>query len=142
MSLEDSIEIKTKAERIFEFFLNLPENYKKWHPDHISSKWIKRREKFVGSEIYCEEYLHGALHKIKLRISNIEQNKRIDYQILFPTSLITPRGSFLIQENEETCIFIAQISFRFSWFLRKFAQRRMLLMKDHMKEESEYLNKY
>jgi hypothetical protein len=142
LRLEDSIEIKTKPQKIFDFFLNLPKNYKNWHPSHLSCKWLKKTEKVIGSEIYCEEYLHGALHKLKFRISNLEPNKRINYQILFPISLIITKGSFIIQKkDEEVCLFTANISFRFSWFLRKFFQRRMILMSEHMKEEGDYLKK-
>ena len=35
--LRESIEIKTTPEKILEFFTNLEQNYKTWHPeDHIS----------------------------------------------------------------------------------------------------------
>lgn len=74
LSLKDSIEIRTKPQRIFDFFLNLPENYKNWHPSQLSCKWLKKTEEVIGSEIYCEEYLHGSLHKLKFRVSNVERN--------------------------------------------------------------------
>ena len=32
------------------------------------------------SVIYVEEYLHGKLHKLKLRITKIEPNSRIEYK--------------------------------------------------------------
>ncbi|MFX0184259.1 MAG: SRPBCC family protein [Candidatus Hodarchaeota archaeon] len=141
MSLEDSIEISTTSNQIFNFFLNLPDNYKIWHSDHVTCKWLKKTPELKGSEIYCEEYIHGALHKIKFRISQIEENKRIEYKHSFPFSLISPKGSFNIKEKENTCIFTASMSFRFSWFLRKFAKNRMDLLKSHMEEEGINLKK-
>ncbi|MFX0052069.1 MAG: SRPBCC family protein [Candidatus Hermodarchaeota archaeon] len=141
MSLEDSIEIRTASHTIFNFFLNLPDNYRKWHSDHLTCKWLKKTPELRGSEIYCEEYIHGALHKIKFRILQIEENRRIEYKNLFPISLISPKGSFIIEEKEKSCIFTARLSFRFSWFLRKFAKNRINLLKIHMAEEGINLKK-
>jgi hypothetical protein len=35
--LKDSIEIKTTPEKIWEFFTNLEQNYKTWHPEDQKS---------------------------------------------------------------------------------------------------------
>jgi len=81
ITLRDSIEIKTTPEKIFDFFVHFEENYLAWHPDHVKSYWIGKPAK-EGSILYCEEYLHGKLHRMKFRITKVELNRKIEYKLL------------------------------------------------------------
>jgi len=94
--LKNSIEIKTTPDKIFKWLKNLDKHYKEWHPDHV--KWINLTGSLDKGDIfYSEEYLHGKLHKLKGKITKIEENKRVKYKFLFPTSIISPKGSFIIE---------------------------------------------
>lgn len=140
ITLRDSIEMKTTAERIFEFFVHFEENYHAWHPDHVKAYWMGEPAK-EDSILYCEEYLHGELHKMKFLGTKVEQNKKIEYKLLFPMSIICPKGSFLIEPKGENCIFTATLSFRFGWLFLRFAKDRVEAIKKHIKEEGENLKK-
>ncbi|MFX1513674.1 MAG: SRPBCC family protein [Promethearchaeota archaeon] len=139
--LKDSIEIRTTPDKIFEWFIHFTENYNVWHPDHVKACWVKGKPWTRGSILYVEEYMHGDLHKIKFKAIKIDPNKRIEYKMLFPTSFICPKGSFIIEPNVDSCIFTATISFRFGWLLSRFAKNRIEAFKKHLKEEGENLKR-
>jgi len=134
MIIKDSIEIKTTPEKIFDWFKNIDKHYKEWHPDHV--KWVNETGGLdEGDIVYYEEYLHGKLHKIRSKITKIEENKRIEFKNLFPISILSPKGSFIIEPRGESCIFTATLSIRFGWLLSKIAKSRLDAGKKHIKEE-------
>jgi hypothetical protein len=139
--LKDSIEIKSTPEKIFEFFENWENNYSKWHPDHGDSKWLHGSLNKPGSVFYAEEFLHGRLHKLKCKITDIKRPYKFDYKFLFPMSLLISRGSFIIEQKDDRCIFTATMNFRFSKLLKTIAKRRMIDFMHHMREESENLKR-
>ena len=141
ITLRDSIEIKTTPEIIFEFFVHFEENYHAWHPDHVKCCWLKGEPFEEGSILYVEEYLHGELHKMKFLGTKVEQNKKIEYKLLFPMSIICPKGSFLIEPKGENCIFTATLSYRFEWLFLRFAKDRVEAIKKHIREEGENLKR-
>ena len=140
VTLKHSIEIKTTPDKIFEWLKNLDQHYREWHPDHI--RWINITGRLdEGDTSYYEEYLHGKLHKIKFKITKVEENKRIEFKNLFPMSIICPKGSYILEPREESTIFTATLSFRFAWLFSKLAKNRVEAIKTHMKEEGENLKK-
>lgn len=140
ITLRDSIEIKTTPERIKEWFRDIDKHYLDWHPDHVKCYWIGKPAE-EGSILYFEEYLHGGLHKIKSVITKIVPNRKIEYKLLFPMSVICPKGSFLIEQKGENCIFTATLSYRFEWLFLRFAKDRVEAIKKHMREEGENLKR-
>ena len=141
ITLKDSIKIKTTPEKIFDFFVHFEENYLAWHPDHVKCRWLEGEPFEEGSILYIEEYLHGKLHKMKFLGTKVELNRKIEYKLLFPTSIICPKGSFIIEPKGKTCIFTATLSFRFGWLFSKLAKNRVGAVKKHMKEEGENLKR-
>jgi hypothetical protein len=144
INLKDSIEILKTPDKVFDGLIKVfstQEYFKKWHKDHVKCNWIKGQPFEVGSILYCEEYLHGDLHKMKFQGVKKERNKKIEYKLLFPMSIICPKGSFLIEPKEGNSIFTAILSFRFGWFFQKFAKSRVEVITKHMKEEGENLKK-
>ena len=140
VTLTHSIEIKTTPDKIFEWLKNLDQHHKEWHSDHV--RWINITGSLDEGDIaYYEEYLHGKLHKIKFKITKIEENKRIEFKHLFPMSIICPKGSFILETREESTIFTAKLSFRFAWLFSKLAKGRVEAIKTHMKEEGENLKR-
>lgn len=141
IAIKDSIEIKTTPEKIFDWFVHLEENFRAWHPDHVKCCWLKGKPFEEGSILHVEEYLHGKLHKIKFRGTKVKPNKKIEYKLLFPTSIVCPKGSFIIEPKGKNCIFTATLSFRFGWLFSKLAKNRVEAVKKHMKEEGENLKR-
>ena len=143
-TLKDSIEIKTVPEKIFNGLIRVfssEENFKKWHKDHVKCQWLRGKPFEIGSVLYVEEYLHGQMHKMKFLSTQLEPNRKIEYKLLFPTSIICPRGSFIIEPKGESCIFTATLSFRMGWLFSIFAKNRVDAIKKHMKGEGENLKK-
>ena len=127
-TLKDTIEIRTTPEKILNSLIKVfssEENFKRWHNDHITCKWLKGKPFEIGSILYVEEYLHGELHKMKFLSTRLDPNRKIEYKLLFPASIICPRGSFIIEPEGESCIFTATLSFRTSWLFSIFAENRV-----------------
>lgn len=139
--LQDSIEIRAMPEKIFDWLLHLEEHYREWHPDHITCSWVKGGPGKEGSVLYIEEYVHKDLHKMEFRITKIEPARKIEYSILFPTSILCPNGSFIIELKNRSCIFTATLSFRFGGLLSHLFKKRVEALRTHMKEEGENLKK-
>jgi len=142
--LKDSIEIKTASEKIFNGLIKVfssEEYFKRWHKDHVKCQWRRGKPFEEGSILYVEEYLHGDLHKMEFLGNKVDPNRKIEYKLLFPTSIICPKGSFIIEPTGENCIFTATLSFRFGWLFSIFTKGRVEAIKKHMKEEGENLKR-
>jgi hypothetical protein len=79
--LEDSVELPAQPSAVYDWFRDLPDNYRDWHPDHVSCRYIKGNPLEVGSVLSVEEYLHGQLHELRLILTSIEPNACIGYKI-------------------------------------------------------------
>jgi len=144
ITLKDSIKINAKPEEVFEGLIKVfstQEYFQKWHEDHVKCYWIKGENFEEGSIIYLEQYMRGKLQKMKLQSTKIELNRRIEYKPLFPASIISPKGSFIVEPENGSSIFTATTSFRFGWLFKKFAQNRIEVFTTHIKKEGENLKK-
>lgn len=147
--LTNSIEIKTTPEKIFDFFAHLidDESYRAWHPDdHVALRWIKGQPWEEGSVLYAQEYLHGKLHKMKLVITKVIPNRRIEFAPLSRfLRIFFPRNSFAIEPKGDICIFTTTGCLRVGWFVKIFAKGKLALglssARKHMKEEGENLKR-
>lgn len=137
--LRDTVRINAPPEEIFEWLRNLDKNYREWHQDHV--KWEFSGGLRVGSACYCEELIHGKLHRMKGRIIRLRENRFVEYKFSFPTSLICPGGSFAIEPDGGDSTFAATLSFRFGSVLSRLAKKRMNSVKNHMREEGLNLKK-
>ncbi len=141
MELKDTIEIRATPEKIFQWFLNLSENYCNWHQDHIKAIWLKGNPFEVGSILYSEEYLHGKVHKMKFKTTEMVPNRIIKYKMLFPLNLIIKKGELIFEPKGKNALFIAIQDFRFGKLLSLIAKKQKELLINHMKEEGENLKK-
>lgn len=142
-TLEDSIEINAEPERVFDGLVSVfssPENFKHWHKDHVTCQWLKGKPFEVGAVLYIEEYLHKKLHKLKFVSTHLEPNRKIEFKLLFPASIVCTGGAFTIIPKEKQCVFSARLCFRMGWLFSVFASSRVDAIKTHMKEEGENLN--
>jgi hypothetical protein len=147
--IEDSIEIKTTPEKVFAFLVNLvdDESYRAWHPDdHVAFRWIKGGPWIEGSVLYAEEYLHGKLHKLKLRITKIVPNREIEFA---PASRLLriyfPKNTFSIEPKGDGCVFTSTGRLRVGRIVKFFAKNKLehgiSCVKKHMKEEGENMKR-
>ncbi|UCD52315.1 MAG: SRPBCC family protein [Phycisphaerales bacterium] len=149
MVLTESIAIRATPEKVFRFFLNIVDDatYRAWHPeDHVASRWIKGEPWEEGSVVYAEEYLHGKLHKLKLLITKVVPNRRIEFAPLSRILRIYfPKNTFSIEPKENSCVFTATGCVRVGWLLKTFARKKLghglSCVKKHMQEEGENLKR-
>lgn len=145
--LKHSIDIKTTPEKIWEFFMNIEQNYETWHPeDHVLFRWKRGKPWEEGSVIYAEEYLHGKIHKLNFIINKVTAKREIEF---CPTSRLLriyfPKNRFIIEPMGELCNFTAEIHFRVGWIVKKFARKKLERgisdAKKHIREEGENLKR-
>ena len=148
--LRDSIEIETTPEKIWEFFTNLEENYKAWHPeDHVVFKWTKGKPMEKGSKWYAEEIIMGDLKKGKGTIGEVVLNRKIVFRYHFPVSIVAPGFEWQIEPKGSNSVFCAISYIRAERIMRrlvKFSEYKdidtlMDVGKKHVKEEGENLKK-
>ena len=98
-----------------------------------------------NSIIYFEEYLHGKLHKLKLRITIIKPNSRIEYKTFMGT-----KGVFVIEPRGTTTLFTAEMHMGtnipllgklIDSIMLKFLSRQLEGIKQHMIEEGQNLKR-
>jgi len=138
--LRDTIHIQTTPEEVFAWFAQFKENYRAWHPDHGVCHYIVGNNPLdEGTIIYAEEYLHGDLHKLKLQVTRVVPNSRMEYKIPFLGS-----GAFIIEPSGAEVLFIAELhlGWRFpvigriiDWVFQIFFGHRLEAMRQHMREE-------
>jgi uncharacterized protein YndB with AHSA1/START domain len=148
--LKDSIEIKASPEKIWEFFTNLEQNYKAWHPeDHIVFKWTKGAPMELGSTFYAEEYIMGNVKKGKGTVSEVIPQRKIVFTYSFPALLVAPGFEWRIEPEGSHSVFTA-ISYvraeRIMRILIKFSDYKNMetlieVGKKHVKEEGENLKR-
>lgn len=143
ISLRDSIEIRTTASQVFTWLEKMPQEYRSWHKDHVACRVLHGSMLDVGSEIECEEYLHGKLHSMRFHMTKVVPDQRVEFVIEK-----MGRGAFEVRTNGDTVKFVAEVDigsdspifgplfdFIFSWFFHQ----RIEAMRQHMTEEGENL---
>lgn len=143
ISLIDAIEIRATPKQLFTWLERLPREYPSWHPDHIVCTVISGSMLEVGSEIECQEYLHGKLHSLKFRVSKVVPEKRVEFRIMG-----MGRGAFEAESIDDHVRFIAELDIGadipivgkfFDLIFTKFFAGRVKAMKQHMVEEGRNL---
>ena len=145
ITLKDTVEIRASPEQIVEFFLNFKENFHAWHPDHVECHYLTPGPLKENSIIYIEEYLHGELHKLKLHITKILPNVRIEYKTFLGT-----KGIFIIELRGTITLFTAEMHMGTKipllgkladGIMRIFYSRHLEGLKQHMAEEGQNLKR-
>jgi hypothetical protein len=143
ISLRDSIEIEATPEQLFDWLERMPDEYRSWHPDHVSCRVLKGSMLEVGSEIECEEYLHGKLHSMRFRMTKVIPGRRLEFAIEG-----MGRGAFEAQGVGESVTFVAELDIGseapmlgrlFDIVFQTFFGRRIDEMRRHMAEEGRNL---
>ena len=105
----------------------------------MECRYLKGSPLKEDSIIYCEEYLHGKLHRFKFEIAKVEPNSRIDFK-----SGVGIAGAFMVEPRGANSLFTAEIYMgtkapllgklldRLMWV---FLGSRLEAGRQHMKEE-------
>ena len=137
--LQDSIRIRTTPGHIFKWLESMPSEYCAWHPDHVACRVLHGSMFQAGSEIKCQEFLHGKLHTMRLRPRRIDPGRCVEYEIAGLGG-----GFFEVVPEGEEVDFIAGLALGSDFpvlgqlvdvVLRSFFGRRLEAMRQHMREE-------
>ena len=140
------VEIKAAPEQIFDFFVHFKENFHAWHPDHVECRYLNfEGTAKEGSVIYIEEYLYGKLRKLKLHITKVKPNSRIEYKTFLGT-----KGVFIIEPRGDNLLFTAEmymgtniplLTNLVDVIMKIFMSRQLQGIKQHMAEEGQNLKR-
>lgn len=136
--LRDSIVIGAPPERVWAWLEHLPENYRAWHPAHVGCHYDHGTSLEVGTVLYVEERLHGRLHKLRLRATDVVPARALHYRSR------GFRGAFLIEPSNGATRFTAELAFgiqapvigaALDAVLLRLLKRRLEALRTHMREE-------
>jgi hypothetical protein len=139
LCLRDVVEIDAPPERVFDWFQHLDENYRSWHPDHVSCRYLEGSALEDGSVLYAEEYLHGRLHRLKFTLVEVIPGRELHYRIFPGLS-----GGFRIRPTDRGTELVAEIFLGWSIpligalldaALRALLSRHIDAIRQHMNEE-------
>ena len=139
--LEDSIQIDSPPEPIWEWLKGLTGHYSDWHPDHVSAEWVRGEPYQVGSVLEAVEYLGGKREVLRFEMTSVDPPYGFDYRIRGPIATLLPGGAFEIHPVDGGTRFTAFISCRFPRLAGRLFRRRMAGLVDHMRKEGENLKR-
>ena len=145
--LRDEVRIDATPEQVFDWLAHFQEHYLAWHPDHVECRYLRGSSILEKDAIlYVEEYLHGDLHKLKLRATKVIPDSRVEYTAGFGIG-----GAFEVQPREDGVLFIAEVTIGLGVpglgsLLDRMMERvlagRIEAMKQHMAEEGENIKRW
>ncbi|MBN2041760.1 MAG: SRPBCC family protein [Spirochaetes bacterium] len=136
------VKIKTSPEKIWDFLVNIEENYKAWHPeDHVSFKWTKGEPWAEGATIYSEQYMGGQLVKYKGLVTESIPQKKITFQFEFPISYINSKNEFIIKDEGSYSVFSGVTYLKFNKLFRKIFSKQIEEMIDSIEKHTAVENK-
>ena len=136
--LRDSITIHVPPEQIWTWLNELPAHYLQWHPAHVRCRYDHGDRLEPGAVLYVEEVLHGRLHRLRLRATQVVPERALHYR--------GPgfKGAFLLAPADGSTSFTAELSFGtplpilsaiLDPLLRLVLGRRLTEFESHMHEE-------
>lgn len=142
--LRDSIRIDVPPERVWTWLNELPAHYREWHPAHVTCRYAERQRLEVGAVLLVEEYLHGRLHRLRLRATDVVAQRLLCYR--------APgiRGAFRLDPANGATRFTAELRLGsgapvigglVNLVLGKMLARRLAALQTHMREEGENLKR-
>lgn len=144
VTMSHSIDIDASPEEVFAFFVNIEENYTKWHPNHNEFRWIKGRPMEVGSVAFADQMGRGKSQKLNTRIDRVEPNRRIEFSWTNPfAKFFLPRNAWLFEPINGGCRFTAESDVRLGWISSRMAHVKEGIEegRKHLKEEGENLKR-
>jgi uncharacterized protein YndB with AHSA1/START domain len=144
ITMSHSIEIDASPEEVFAFFVNLEENYTRWHPNHNEFRWIKGEAMHEGSVAFADQMGRGKSQRQNVRIDRVEPNRRIEFSWTNPlVRFLLPRNVWVFEPANGGCRFTAESDVRLGWISSRMTHVRKGLEEGrvHLKEEGENLKR-
>lgn len=141
--LSETTDVGARPHDVYDWFRDLTSNYRRWHPDHRVCRYVKGQPLQAGSVLYVEEYLHGRLHSLRLKLISTEPGREIRYRIgpgIRGDFLITPTASGA-QLRARVCLGwdLPVIGRLIDMVIARIFRKRLVDLRRHMQEESQNL---
>lgn len=140
MILEETTEVKTSPGDVYRFFESMEENYPRWHPDHVTFRWIDGGSLEEGEKAYFEELIAGERQQKTVRFTQVDSDRYIEFK---PTSLLIgllmPHISFTIMPHPDGCEITQRIKVRTGPIGAWLNRSEFDAVRKHMREEGENL---
>lgn len=140
VQLQAKILVEASPEAVFTFFEQIQDNFRTWHPDHITFRWVKGDRLDAGNEAYFAEEIAGDVNKWTIRYVVVEPPKCIEFH---PTSRIirffVPHIRFRIEPVDGGCRVTQQVKVRTGPIGRRLNSAEFDAIQNHMTEEGENL---
>ena len=144
IELHDTVFIEAPPEEVWAWLADLPGHYREWHPAHGRCWYQHGNALQAGAILGVEEELHGRLHRLRLRATEIVPNRLLRY------SSRGLRGTFLLEAANGGTRFTATLGFGVAvpligpladWALRRLFGTRLAAIQTHMHEEGQNLKR-
>jgi hypothetical protein len=144
IALRHSILIHAPPARVWAWLNELPLHYREWHPAHVACRFDRGDSLQVGAGLCIEEYLHGRLHRLRLRATEVTTNRLMRYRNH------AFAGAFILEPADGGTRFTAELTFGLrapvignvlDAIARRLLARRLAAMQVHMREEGDNLKR-
>jgi uncharacterized protein YndB with AHSA1/START domain len=139
--LRNTTRIDAPPDRVWDWLSHLSENYREWHPDHVSAGWVYGPPNQAGSILKAVEVMGGHREEHHFEVVSVEPPREMVYRIHGPIGALLPKGAFRIEPSNGGSKFTATISYRFGPLAERLYRRRMAALRTHMREEGERLSR-
>jgi len=142
IELRDTVMIAASPAKVWAWLSDLPTHYQQWHPAHTYCRYQRGNTLEKGTVLAVEENLHGRMHRLKLRATEVVPDRLLRY------SSRGFRGAFVLEETTGGTRFTATVSFgsAMPWIgrladrvLGRLFATRLAALQQHMREEGESL---
>jgi uncharacterized protein YndB with AHSA1/START domain len=144
IQLRDTVFIETPPQKVWAWLADLPDHYREWHPAHVRCWYEHGNALQAGAILGVEEELHGRLHRLKLRTTEIVPDRLLRY------SGWGLRGAFLLEGANGGTRFTSTLGFGVAvpligpladWALGHLFGTRLAAVQEHMHEEGRNLKR-
>jgi hypothetical protein len=142
MRLRHEIHIDAPPGRAFEFFRRMPDNYRRWHPDHVRFEWVTGTDLMRGTVFCFEERIDGRPLRRTAVFTSVIENRYLEFA---PTNrllrLLLPKLIFRFVPVADGFRFEAEIQVRTGPLGAWLNRREFDAIRRHMQEEGENLKR-
>jgi len=143
VTISDSVEMRTPADRVWQWLCDLPDHFVEWHPAHHSCRVLRGRLWEPATVVEFEEDLHGRRHRLRFEVDHVTPGREISYH-----SGRWLRGHFHVAPLNGRSRFTAELSFgppglgaTLDRLLARLFRGRMAAAQQHQREEGSNLKR-
>ncbi|MFW5911227.1 MAG: SRPBCC family protein [Halolamina sp.] len=143
MILQATTAIDAPPEDVYRFFEEMEQHYGRWHPDHVTFRWVEGDGLEAGAVASFEERIAGKLQQKTVKFVAVTPDRYLAFR---PTSrmvrLLMPEISFTIEPRSDGCELTQRIKVRTGPIGARLNKREFDAVRTHMREEGENMKRF